>query len=436
MIDMNIYYYVTIASNFIKGFDKYKKIYSKENLTASTFAKQFFILKKDELHIGLTKAKRLLQKVAIFDDFIIILESDIGDLQTYNDHQTALGQYIKQNYLDLKSVYTYENNLLEPLRIEDLMAQSFELNYDLKKHYQSLKPRSISILPVKNGCQANCAFCFSTYSVSEDLEKGILENDTIDKYLKLAKEKGASRAVITGGGEPTLIEEAKLLNIIKKASNYFAHKVVMITNGYKYATQTPQNMLKSLNALQKYGLTDLSLSHHHYNPQINTEIMKLDTPIEKLLSLKRDKKISLNIRLICVLQKNGINSKIEIGHYLDWASFYGVSQICFKELYVSSSSVSYYHEYSANDFSYENQISLRLVLEFCEENGFKKVGELPWGAPLYEGYYHNHKFTIAGYTEPSLYWELTYRLSRSWNIMSNGECLASLEDKESFIDGF
>lgn len=74
-----------------------------------------------------------------------------------------------------------------------------------------------------------------------------------------------------------------------------------------------------------------------------------------------------------------------------------------------------------------------MVLEFCEENGFKKVGELPWGAPLFEGVFNDHKFTIAAYTEPSLYWELVNGLSRSWNIMSNGECLASLEDKESFI---
>jgi hypothetical protein len=53
---------------------------------------------------------------------------------------------------------------------------------------------------------------------------------------------------------------------------------------------------------------------------------------------------------------------------------------------------------------------------------------------LYEGVFSGNSFTIAAYTEPSLYWELVNGLSRSWNIMSNGECLASLEDKNSFIE--
>jgi len=161
--------------------------------------------------------------------------------------------------------------------------------------------------------------------------------------------------------------------------------------------------------------------------------MKLDTPIENILKLKKSGEISLNIRLISVLQEGGINSKKEIANYLNWAGSFGVEQICFKELYVSTSNQSYYHEYSANDFSYQHQVSLSIVLEFCEEHGFKKVAQLPWGAPLFQGVFNGNSFTIAGYTEPSLYWELVNELSRSWNIMSNGECLASLEDKHSFI---
>lgn len=427
------YYYVTIASNFIKGFDKYKKVYSKENLKASTFANQFFVLKKDELHIGIKKASKLLHKVNIKNDFLIILESDIGDLETFSDHETGLAQYIKKNYLDLKAVYRYENEVLVESRIEEIMANSFELNFDLTKSYSEIQPRSISILPVKSGCQANCDFCFSTYSVSEDLEKGILVNNSIEYYLKLAKSKGASRAVITGGGEPTLIAHEKLLEMINLCALYFPNKVVLISNAYVYATQKASIILEHLTALKSAGLTDLAISRHHYDDKVNEEIMKLHTPIENILQLKKEGLLSLSIRLIAVLQKKGINSKEEIANYLNWAGNFGVEQICFKELYVSTSNESYYHEYTANDFSYENQVSLSLVLEFCEEHGFRKVGQLPWGAPLYEGVFNGNKFSIAVYTEPSLYWELSNGLSRSWNIMSNGDCLASLEDKQSLI---
>jgi len=228
------YYHVTIASNFVKGFDKYKKVYSKANLKASTFAKQFFVLKKDEIDIGATKASRLLKKLAIKEDFLIVLETNIGDLSTFNDHKTGLAQYIKQNFIDLVAVYTIdENGALKSMRIEDLTAQSFELNFDLQRDYNVINPRTISILPVKSGCQANCDFCFSTYSVSEDLEKGLLADNTIDYYLKLAKERGATRAVITGGGEPTLIDSNRLLEMVEQCASYFPKKVVMITNAYR-----------------------------------------------------------------------------------------------------------------------------------------------------------------------------------------------------------
>jgi hypothetical protein len=36
---------------------------------------------------------------------------------------------------------------------------------------------------------------------------------------------------------------------------------------------------------------------------------------------------------------------------------------------------------------------------------------------------------VAAYTEPSLFWERSRGLARSWNVMSDGTCLASLEDR-------
>ncbi|CAA6821525.1 MAG: Radical SAM protein [uncultured Sulfurovum sp.] len=429
------YYHVTLASNFIKGFDKYKKRYSKVNLKASTFPEQFFVLKRNELSIGIDKATKLLNKLGNREDFLIVLVTNIGDLETYNDHETGLAQYLKQNYIDLLAVYTLDREKsFIPMRIEELTAKSFELNFDLEKNYETIRPRSISILPVKSGCQAKCDFCFSTYSVSEDLEKGLLENNSIERYLKLAKEKGASRAVITGGGEPTLIAEHKLLDMVKTSALYFPHKVVLISNAHTYAIEASNEIVKKIQALKEHGLTDLSISRHHYDDVRNEAIMKLHTPIENILELKKSGLITLNIRLIAVLQKGAIDSKEEIKNYLDWAGSFGVEQICFKELYVSTSSESYYHEFEANEFSYSRQVPLALVLEFCHEHGFKKVSELPWGAPVYEGKFNGNYFSIAAYTEPSLYWELVNGLSRSWNLMSNGDCLASLEDKHSFVE--
>ena len=40
---------------------------------------------------------------------------------------------------------------------------------------------------------------------------------------------------------------------------------------------------------------------------------------------------------------------------------------------------------------------------------------------------------MAAYTEPSVMWERENGLLRSWNMMSDGSVLASLEDAESVI---
>jgi hypothetical protein len=40
---------------------------------------------------------------------------------------------------------------------------------------------------------------------------------------------------------------------------------------------------------------------------------------------------------------------------------------------------------------------------------------------------------IAAYTEPSLFWERTQGIARSWNVMADGRCHVSLEDRASEI---
>jgi len=40
---------------------------------------------------------------------------------------------------------------------------------------------------------------------------------------------------------------------------------------------------------------------------------------------------------------------------------------------------------------------------------------------------------VAAYTEPSVGWERAHGLVRSWNLMADGTCLASLEDPASAL---
>jgi hypothetical protein len=121
--------------------------------------------------------------------------------------------------------------------------------------------------------------------------------------------------------------------------------------------------------------------------------------------------------------------------YLEWAVSRGVEEICFKELYVSTSVESEYFDQAANNWSADNQISLRMIVDFAQDSGWELVHRLPWGAPIFEGLWRGRRVRVAAYTEPSLFWELTNGICRSWNLMADGRCLASLEDRESEVLG-
>lgn len=429
---MNDYYYFTIASNFILGFDKYARTYSKENIPMSSFSDKFFVLPLADKHIGLRKAKALLEKNNIANDFIIAIKTTLPEDVLKNDHPTGLGYYIPQNFIPISSVYKVKGEALEEIRIEDLCAFSHKIYLTSHDSYSKSTPRSVSVLPVKSGCQAKCSFCFSEYSVSENLEKGLLADDRLDKLLSFSKERGAVRATITGGGEPTLISNSSIMDLIRKISKYY-RVITLISNGYIYTNMDEVEILKVFTEMHNYGLSTVSFSHHHYDALINTKIMNLEIDIEKVLKCLKTYSMGLNIRLICVLQKEGVSNSEAVSNYLDWAGGLGVTEICFKELYVSTSLESYYASYESNDFSYEHQVPLHIVIDFLILNNFKIVDILPWGSPIYSGYYNGNFFRIAAYTEPSTYWELSNKISRSWNIMSNGDCLASLEDKDSKI---
>jgi hypothetical protein len=134
-----------------------------------------------------------------------------------------------------------------------------------------------------------------------------------------------------------------------------------------------------------------------------------------------------------VIQKGGVEDGEGIAAYLDWAAREGIGEVCFKELYVSSTLESAYAAHVSNRWSQEHQVPLSIVPEFLEANGFSVSSRLPWGSPIHSGEWRGCPMRVASYTEPSLLWERTSGIARSWNIMADGTCLVSLEDPHSAV---
>jgi len=320
--------------------------------------------------------------------------------------------------------------------MEDAYAEALSLNQDRFVRIEDIKPRSISILPIAIACQASCKFCFSDCSVSAEKRDKNLTPELIHRAMAKAKAAGAERAVITGGGEPTLVGFEKLNEMIAISHGYFPGRITLITNGLVLAKLPSEQRLQRLLELDRAGVTALSISRHHHDSTQNMAIMGVDTQTQSILTTyqeHREKFKNMKLRLICVLQKTGVNTEKEIDAYVEWAKAHGVSEVNFKELYVSTERESRYALSMANAYSEQNRVHLRTVLTFAKTRGWEKTGELPWGAPLFEKEFHGTRMRIAAYTEPSLFWERTHGIARSWNLMSDGKLLMSLETGDSEI---
>ncbi|NEE20621.1 radical SAM protein [Streptomyces sp. SID7499] len=432
-------FHVIVLSNFAKGFDKYAFAYGKAGIPESTFPDRFHLLTRAELGIGVGKARRLLDRLAIPGDRLLVLETMVDPDRLVPNVSTGLGMELHEARIRLSAVHELDGAgdefTLRPTTVEDAMADSLHLHGSALRSYADSRPRSVSLLPVASACQARCSFCFSSASISSDQAPARVPWDAVTTWLERARAAGAERAVITGGGEPTLIPFDQQLRLVSACSAAFP-KVVLITNAHTLAKGPHTDRADRLAALSAAGLSVLAVSRHHYDDAANERLMMLRTPVGSVIDTwreERDRWPQLRMRLICVLQHGGVADAAELADYLSWAAAQGIEEVCFKELYVSTSTESLYFERAANLWSREHQVSLSLVTGFAEQHGFELASRLPWGAPVYDGSWDGRPMRIAAYTEPSLLWERTNGIARSWNVMADGRCYASLEDRASEI---
>ena len=331
---MSPFCYITVLSNWILGYDKYKRVYSKEHLKRSTYPHEFYLLKTDDEAVGLEKARNLLKKVNIPHNLIVKIETVLPESSVKKNERNGHGWVVSQNFIPISKVFVFLNSWIE-ISLEELTARSFSLKDGLKS-YSELSPRSLSVLHVGLACQARCWFCFSESSISKEKEKFKYELKGLKEICQKSQSLGAERFVITGGGEPGLLQFDNLLDMIRLAKKHFP-KVVLISNGMFLSKETDEKLIHKLKHLEEAGLDVLSISRHSPHSDVNKEIMGVNIGSGRIFDFMNAHKIEIKKRLICVLQKMGVSNFDKIAEYLDYATFHQVDQVCFKELYVSSS---------------------------------------------------------------------------------------------------
>lgn len=161
-------------------------------------------------------------------------------------------------------------------------------------------------------CNASCDFC-NIESINKDFDYKKLE--TIISELQTIGILG--RVSITGG-EPLLMIDK--VNKILEISHQFTSNIVINTNGYNL--EYIKEIYDKVNRIY--------ISKHHYDNNLNDEIMGIKTPTIPLLSsIDISKKISLH----CVLQKGYIDNQQKMEEYMDAMGETSIRKVKFISLY-------------------------------------------------------------------------------------------------------
>jgi cyclic pyranopterin phosphate synthase len=271
---------------------------------------------------------------------------------------------------------------------------------------------SCSVLPVRLACNLRCPFCFSRSSVSA-LRRDRADWRRLDVagYYRFAQERGATRLVITGGGEP-LLRADDVVYLVELGRRYFS-EVACFTNGTFLTAALARR-------LHDAGLSYLCWSRHAADDEANCRLMGAGAP---RLADFLDAAGPLKIRATCVMARGYVDDARGVWEYVEALRPHGIREFTFKHTYVAYEG-SLFRGSAEDDWARRHRV---------EGDPFAGQGEvvarLPWGPCVR----FLRGVQVCYYHEPTPEWELQNWLCRSSNLLSDGAVYASLEDTRSLL---
>ncbi len=196
-----------------------------------------------------------------------------------------------------------------------------------------VEPQTLLIVPKTSKCNANCKFCI-TYNLQglegfETIREESLVYAKLEAVAKFSKSIGVVDANITGGSEPLTAEPNDLIRITRTMSDCFG-RVNLYTNGIELLKKVNAKELVTL--LADAGLTNVTISRAHYTDKTNKEIMRLSKDYDFKKVVRTCDESNLDLKLSCLLTREGIGTKEDVKDYINVAKENGVKKIIFREL--------------------------------------------------------------------------------------------------------
>jgi pyruvate-formate lyase-activating enzyme len=271
---------------------------------------------------------------------------------------------------------------------------------------------SCSVLPVARACQCECSFCFSRSSISaEPRGRARWRRDALAAHYRWARDRGATRLVVTGGGEP-LLDADTTVDAVR-----LGHEVWDEVTCFSNAALLDGALV---GRLVDAGLSYLCWSRHHWDDARNRDVMGAAAPA---LAEVAARCAGLRLRATCVMYQGGVATADDCRRYIDALRPLGVREFTFKHTYVAYER-SLFRASAQDAWCRERQVGGDLF-----EGEGEVVSALPWGPRVRD----IDGVRVCFYEEPTPRWELQHRLCRSSNLLSDGSVHASLEDTQSLL---
>jgi molybdenum cofactor biosynthesis enzyme MoaA len=171
-------------------------------------------------------------------------------------------------------------------------------------------------------CNARCPFCIAKTT----WKTGVKDNDmlfaNLDRAYRFAKYHRVDSVMVTGTGEPTLIDGMYI--VVDRARQFEFPAIEIQTNGMRLS-QKPA-MLKDLVSL---GLTGLAISIASPDPARNCEIIGVDFDYLQLMQKASE------MGLLCRVALNMVKGEINDVLLRDWAGVlvaHGIHQLTLREI--------------------------------------------------------------------------------------------------------
>ncbi|WP_244106149.1 hypothetical protein [Paraburkholderia phenazinium] len=190
-------------------------------------------------------------------------------------------------------------------------------------------------------CSARCRFCSETL-VDETAEGALAAALRPDPgyFAALRRALGALRGVPLSyslSGLESTDDPAWLLGVLDtlraaRADGPLVSGTVMYSNGAGFV----DHAARLLPALESFGLSWLEWSRHHDHAEANQQIMRFrpGQRIAQQATFEAAVRAAVQrfpVKLVCVVQRGGIVTPVDVFRYVDWAHGLGVDTVIFRE---------------------------------------------------------------------------------------------------------